>query len=295
MSFKENIRRIALTVLWIAIASGVIVLLAAAIRKKDLKSCHGVEIDITGVDRKDFFLSKKDVLDLMEIPGNGKPEGRHVSSFNLQQLESALEKNVWVKDAELFFDNNLVLHVNIEEREPVARVFTVSGNSFYIDSSGKKLPLSDKMNVRLPVFTGFNWEKTTGLGASGKKQVDDMRKLAFHILQDKFWNAQVTQIDINSSGDFEIIPTIGNHIIQFGDSRDMKSKFRRLFIFYKEVLGKAGFDTYNTIDVRYSRQVVGTKKGSITKVDSVEAMKNIEQLIMAGKQIKADTIQITNP
>jgi len=59
-------------------------------------------------------------------------------------MESLLEKNVWIKDAQLFFDNNGILRVSVTEREPIARVFTREGNSFYIDSSGVQLPLSDK-------------------------------------------------------------------------------------------------------------------------------------------------------
>ncbi len=59
-----------------------------------------------------------------------------------------------------FFDNNMVLHAKISEREPVARIFTITGGSFYIDSSAHRMPLSDKMNVRIPVFTGFPTDKS---------------------------------------------------------------------------------------------------------------------------------------
>ena len=55
----------------------------------------------------------------------------------------------------MWFDNRNVLHVEVYEREPIARIFTTAGNSFYIDSTERKLPLSDKMSARVPVFTGF--------------------------------------------------------------------------------------------------------------------------------------------
>ena len=55
-----------------------------------------------------------------------------------------LKKNAWVNGAEVFFDNNDVLRINIAQREPIARIFTLGGNSFYIDSSGTELPLSEK-------------------------------------------------------------------------------------------------------------------------------------------------------
>jgi cell division protein FtsQ len=184
--------------------------------------------------------------------------------------------------------------VNIEERQPIARIFTAMGESFYIDSSGSRLPLNDKMNVRLPVFTNFTANRTTGLNKKSQQLVDDMKKVGFYVLNDKFWSAQVAQIDIVGDGAFEMVPTIGNHIIEFGNGNNYEQKFRRLFIFYKEVLSKTGFDKYSRIDVRYDRQVVGTKRGSVTKVDSVQAIRNIEKLIMAGIAPVTDTNQIHN-
>ena len=74
-------------------------------------------------------------------------------------METELEKNVWIKTAELFFDNNEILQVTVQEREPVARVFTPRGTTFYIDNELAMLPLSEKFSARLPVFTNFPSDK----------------------------------------------------------------------------------------------------------------------------------------
>ena len=120
MRINRKIRKIGILALWLVLGSGLLLLLAAAMKNKDLKSCSGVEINISGIDGDFCFLDKKDVLKAIGVTGTNKAEGRNVASFNLQTLESSIEKNVWVKDAELFFDNNLLLHVNIEERQPVS-------------------------------------------------------------------------------------------------------------------------------------------------------------------------------
>ncbi|MGM3198787.1 cell division protein FtsQ/DivIB, partial [Bacillus cereus group sp. BC241] len=70
-------------------------------------------------------------------------------------METSLETNPWVRNAEMYIDNQQVLQVLIEERQPVARVFTIQGGSFYVDSSGMRLPLSEKLSARVPMFTGF--------------------------------------------------------------------------------------------------------------------------------------------
>lgn len=50
--------------------------------------------------------------------------------LNLRSMENALENNPWVKNAEMFLDNQQVLQIEIDERQPVARVFTMQGSSF---------------------------------------------------------------------------------------------------------------------------------------------------------------------
>ncbi|MGQ4827861.1 cell division protein FtsQ/DivIB, partial [Enterococcus faecalis] len=70
--------------------------------------------------------------------------------------EAAVEQNNWVKNAEMYLDNNRVLQIHIEERQPIARIFETTGNSYYIDTALVILPLSNKLTARVPVFTGVN-------------------------------------------------------------------------------------------------------------------------------------------
>jgi cell division protein FtsQ len=289
MSFKQHIKKIGIISLWIAMASGLLILLIAAAEKKDHAICTGVDVTITGAGDVDF-LDKKDVLALLNAGSKNKPEGKPLRSFHLQQLEETLKKNVWVKNADLFFDNNRVLNIHIAEREPIARVFTVMGSSFYIDSSGKALPLTDRITMRLPVFTAFPAEKTTGLSKGARQTLNDMKKLSLFLLRDSFWMAQVRQLAITSDGGFEILPASAKYIIGFGSAEDYESKFSRLFLFNKEILSKTGTDKYNRIDVRFNKQVVATRNGSSTKMDSLQTMINIRKMIADATKLPEDSL-----
>ena len=57
-----------------------------------------------------------------------------------------------------------------------------------------------------------------------------------------------------------MIPTIGNHIIEFGDGTDHQVKFKRLFVFYKQVLSKTGMEKYERIKIQYDNEIIGVKK-----------------------------------
>jgi cell division protein FtsQ len=153
-----------------------------------------------------------------------------------------------------------VLQVRVEERVPVARLFTTTGNSFYIDSSGERLPLSDKFSERLPVFTGFPSENDN-VKHTDSALVRDIINISNYLAQDSFWMAQISQVDITPDNTFEMIPVVGGHVIDFGDGTDYDKKFRRLLLFYQQVLSKTGMDVYERLNVQYARQVIGVKKG----------------------------------
>jgi cell division protein FtsQ len=293
MAVKVKISRILFVVMWCIVGAGVLVLLGAAINYRNSRICKGYKIEITGPTGQ-LFIDRKAIEDLLNGSGAGKGQGRPIFSFDLRRMESALEKNVWVKDAQLFFDNNEILRVNVVEREPVARIFTEDGNSFYIDSSGAQLPLSAILAAKLPVFTGYPAAKIR-LHGRDSSLTDQVRRLGSYIRNDSFWMAQIAQVDITAAGTFELVPTIGNHLIGFGDGNDCAAKFHRLFVFYKEVLSRTGFDKYSRVDVAYKDEVIGTKKGSEgTRTDSLQGMRNIQQLIRSAQQLQPDTMREQN-
>lgn len=275
--------------LWIAFCSGLLILLVAAVEKKDHKTCTGVDITIAGVGDVDF-LDRKEVLELLSSGKEGKLEGRPLSSFHLQQLEEKLERNIWVRNAELFFDNNQVLNVRIAEREPIARVFTVMGSSFYIDSSRKALPISDRMDLRLPVFTAFPAEKTTGLNQHTREILNGVQRLSLFLLQDTSWMAQIKQVAVTPDGGFELLPVSEKYIIEFGTAENYENKFNRLSLFNKQILSKVGLDKYNRIDVRFDKQVVAGRNGSSAKMDSLQTIKNIQKMIADATKLPADSL-----
>jgi len=241
--------------------AGVIVLLVAAANSRAHQKCKGYQIQINGSEDSKWFIDKKQVLEVITSKGSVSIKGKPVKSFDLSRMEGNLKKQVWVKDAEVYFDNNGVLKVNVTERIPVARIFNTAGNSFYIDSTGKKLPLSTRKSARLPVFTGYPFAGKK-LQPGERKLLKNIKELSAYLMKDEFWMAQVTQIDITAAREFEIIPTIGNHVIEFGDTENIEDKFARLMVFYRQVLSKTGMEKYERIKVQYDKQIIGVKKSA---------------------------------
>jgi cell division protein FtsQ len=260
MSIKGNIRRILFVCLSILAGATFIVFLIAAVNARNHQVCKGFVIQIKPIGDKAQFVDNKDIEKVLTANNTIQIRNKPVRSFNLDLFEARLKQEPWVKDAEIFFTNSQVLKVIVEQRQPIARIFSSSGGSFYIDSSGQRLPLSNKVSAKLPVFTSYPIQAKKTRTAADKKLIREIKDLSMFLLQDPFWMAQISQIDITPSKEFEMVPTIGNHIVEFGDGQDYLSKFRRLFVFYRQVLAKTGMEKYERIKVQYNNEVIGVKK-----------------------------------
>jgi cell division protein FtsQ len=275
---------------WFVLGTGVLVLLVAAVQTRSTKPCAGMEIVINDAAGH-LFVDKTEVAQLLRSANLGEVKGKAVKDFDLKKLEETLEHNPWISNAEIFFDNDRMLQVRVEERQPLARIFTQQGGSYYIDSTLKHLPLDDRFTPRLPVFTGFPTEKAE-LKGKDSLLMADVARLASFIRQDTFWMAQVDQVDINARREFDLMPKVGDHVVRFGDGEDIEGKFDRLMRFYEQVLSRTGWNTYGLVNVQYRGQVVATRrdrKSSPTDTAQVRNwMKQWQQ--NAQRTLQADTL-----
>ncbi len=277
--------------MWVLLGAGVLVLLVAAIKKEDSQKCTGLNIVIKGVSNN-FFVDKNDIINELNQYIDGSPEGQPVSSFNLKSLESDLRKNIWVKQSQLFFDNNSVLQIIVTEREPAARLFTSAGTTFYIDSSIAMLPLSEKFSARLPVFTNFPSDKAV-LAKKDSALLRDVYNISMAIQNDSFIMALIEQVDITPQRTFDMVPKVGNGVIAFGDGTDIEKKFSKLKLFYQEIMPQSGWGYYSKIDVQYAGQVVAKRKGAEDKsADSLRTFQIMQAIASTAEHLANDSLQL---
>ncbi len=255
-----HIGKIIATCLWLIAGAGVIVLLIAAANSRKERLCKGYEIRVNGKIKANNFLTEKDIVNALSDGKTFVVKDKRIESVDLYLLESRLQKQVWIKDAELYFDNQGILKIKVEEREPIAKIYSVTGDGFFIDSSGHWLPLNDKKSLKLPVFTGFpNNGKKIATGAD-KKLVGQVKEMGTFLLKDTFWMNQIETVHITQQREFELWPVSAKHIIEFGNAEKKERKFNKLKVFYSQVLPKTGLDKYKRIKVQYDKQVIGVKE-----------------------------------
>src|SRR5882757_3064403 len=103
MAARINIRKVVSAVFWMAAGTGVLVLLVAAIRYRNSNVCKGYRIEIAGATPSDdhgLFIDRKGIAEILTAAGAGKGQNKPIQSFDLRRLESALGRNIWIKEAQ---------------------------------------------------------------------------------------------------------------------------------------------------------------------------------------------------
>lgn len=251
-------QKIVIRVLWSIAAAALIVLFVVSWKAKSEKKLTDIQVELVGESAQALFMDEISIRAILNE--QGVHVGIPIEKVNLTQLERFIEKTEWVKNAEFFIDNKLVLEAKIEQRIPIARVFTANGASFYIDNEGWRLPLKQLTVLNLPVFTGFPTDQAK-LSRPDSALLKDVLLFAKTIKKDSFFMAQVAQVNIEPNGTFQMVPTIGDHLVLLGTVDQLEDKLNRLFTFYKKVWVGSGINAYQVIDCRFDHQVVALKKG----------------------------------
>jgi hypothetical protein len=209
--------------------------------------CSEVRISI-GDSIEAPFLKVRDVKYMLS-KNNISPVGKPMSDINTYTIQQALEENKIVRRAICYKTPGNVLRIDIEQRNPILRVMGINGD-FYIDDRGEYMPISSNFTAHVPVASGYITKEDT------KK---DIYKFALFLVNNDFWRAQIDQIYVDSKGEVELVPKVGNNTIYLGDFTNFETKLDNLMIFYKKGLSKMGWNVYRTINLKYDNQVICTK------------------------------------
>ena len=283
----SNWKKILGNILWSIAGALLVLLFIISWRAKEEKKCTSINVELVGENTIALFVDEKEILQI--IHEKGIEPGLPIGTVNLNALEKNLQNIKWVKHAEMFLDNQQALQIRIEQRIPIARIFTAAGSSFYIDKEGWRLPLKQLTVLRLPVFTGFPSDQEK-MSSPDSLLLNDILRFTKAIQEDSFFMAQIAQINIAANGDFEMIPSLGDHVVLMGSAENIEDKLNRLYSFYKQVWVQSGVNAYQVLDCRFDHQIVALKKGmqpiqfsaSILADDSLENV-NLSMMDTAKK------------
>ncbi|MGX7835989.1 hypothetical protein ACWKSR_12635, partial [Campylobacter fetus subsp. venerealis] len=61
-------------------------------------------------------------------------------------------------------------------------------------------------------------------------EMPELMDLIRFIIEDEFWNAQITEVELNERDDIRLFQQVGRQVIEFGDGYDIANKFDRISV-----------------------------------------------------------------
>jgi cell division protein FtsQ len=273
---------------WIVCLSGMVVLMSFINIKKHTIKCTNIKILIPGADN---FIEREEI-DAILKQSQGRLVGRDLEKINLHDIEKQMIANPYIAMAKVYADMDGVIHVEVKQRQPVLRIINDANQDFYIDNTGLKMPVSPNFTANVLVANGSISERFNGrVDTLNTQLASDLYKAAYYLKKDTLWDAQIEQLFVDANRDIELIPRVGRQRILLGNADSLEVKMRNLLVFYKKAMPKVGWDTYKTINIKYTNQIVCEKN----IVDSSAAVKKMPVVIKdTAKVVKKVLDSIVN-
>ena len=200
-------------------------------------------------------IMKEDALLKRLYTAHGTLVGRSASEINMSALEASLHKIGAIKKVQVFVELDGKLIVRVAYRKPVIRVKNNQNEEFYMDSTGFKFLLNDIKPQYIIAASGFIPEPAI----EGKVKTDqgkELFKLGAFLDQNPLWKADCEQCYVDNKSQLILIPRVGKHSIELGDTKYLKEKFENLRAFYVNGLNKMGWNKYTEVSIKYRNQVL---------------------------------------
>ena len=268
---KINYKKLFKTSAWVLVVVALVFSLGFVAKKERKIIASSMSINILN-NEENLFLTEADITTFFEERKDSILNTSY-KNINLPELEKALNTHPAIENSEVSATLNGEINVEITQRTPVLRVINKSGESYYIDSQAKLMPLNSNYSARVLVVNGELNEPYDRRHQFTVTQIknhklfsqvsllDDVLEVGNYIRNDSALTQLIHQIYVNEDKEIELFPSIGCQRIILGNSDQVAEKFNKLKLFYTQGLNKSdAWKKYSVINLKYKNLVVCTKK-----------------------------------
>lgn len=169
-------------------------------------------------------------------------------NLDLKEMEFLLESDDMIKSAQVYLTVNGEVRAKIEQKQPIARVY--SNATFYIDEDGFWMPLSPQHSARVPLVTGV----------VEKEDLETVYTMALKVYRDSFLKTYITEIHQNENKEISLKMRLFDFEILVGSLENLDQKMTNLKAFYQKAKNDNILDIYKSVNLKFENQVVCTKK-----------------------------------
>lgn len=226
-------------------------------REDNVPKCTGIEIKFTDEVNNSFVSADEVSREIGYLPDYCV--GMPLDQINTDSLERILNSIDKIESASCVTYSSGRIEITVTPMHPVVRVFD-GDSSYYLNNVGKRIEADARYHMDVPVIKGT---------FDAKHRAIDLLPLVNYIQTDSLFSGLISMIEVDKKGEITLVPMLKGHVIKFGYNNNVENKFTRLRRFYTEAMKYRGWDTYESIAVKWDGQIVATKrkKDSNKKVD----------------------------
>ena len=241
---KRLIQYSILVILAVALTVGIL----WAREKSRGELCTAVDVEVVNADSTSF-VTPQGVLTDLKSQGI-KIVGKHMGDINASDIEEALKVSPYLENADIVKCQNGKVLIRVSQLVPVMRVFD-GEDSYYLNKAGKRMAATTYYHCDVPVVQGH---------FTRKYPATRLLPLIDYVENDSLLHSLVTMFQVRDTNNIILVPNISGHVVNIGNADGFDNKFAKLKLFYREVLPKRGWNTYDTISVKWNHQIVATRR-----------------------------------
>ena len=173
-----------------------------------------------------------------------------MGDINASDIEEALKVSPYLENADIVKCQNGKVFIRVSQLVPVMRVFD-GEDSYYLNKAGKRMAATTYYHCDVPVVQGH---------FTRKYPATRLLPLIDYVENDSLLHSLVTMFQVRDTNNIILVPNISGHVVNIGNADGFDNKFAKLKLFYREVLPKRGWNTYDTISVKWNHQIVATRR-----------------------------------
>lgn len=213
--------------------------------RNSIRKIRKTEVSFLG---ENTLFMKEEMVNKLLIEKQSQLKTINKVDLDLDRLEKSVNKQQLIQKADVFVSVDGVLKAVVIQKNPIGRVFDESG-SFYVDSEGNKMPLSDNYTARVPLI-------------SGKMDAVKNEKLAEvlnNVAGDDFLKKNIIGIQILPNGNLVMVNRNYDFQIDFGKTINIEKKFKNYKAFFQKAVSDSTLNNYRRINLKFTKQVVCLK------------------------------------
>jgi cell division protein FtsQ len=186
-------------------------------------------------------------------------KGSNLQKLDTGELKQRIMVLPYLREVEISKELNGIVRVKVFEREPVAKA-VIDGRIMAVDGDGFLLPEKKGLADRFPdllIIRGITriHPAKNGLQKLDSRDVEFIRQFRDALSQSDYARLLIRELHL-APGNMSWCVAVQSPVrFIVGNDGNFKEKLKKFEIFWQKVISKKGFDSYETVDLRFRDRI----------------------------------------